>query len=299
MEHGDRVQRFLFEGAPVRGGLVQLDLCWREVLARRAYPAPVRAALGELTAASALLVATLKFEGALVLQLQGEGPLRLLVVECASDLSLRATARFDADALPDAPASLGDLSGGGRCAITLDLRDGRPTYQGVVPLEGATTAEVLEGYMTRSEQLDTRFVLCADGQRAAGLLVQRLPGASGQLALPGDERAWEAVCARAREVDARALLSSDGDETLRRLFGGHDLRLFESLPVRFRCGCTRAKVARLLRLLGKAEVRAVLAERGSVEVTCDFCHLGYAFDPAQAEEALRAAADDQPLLRLA
>lgn len=284
-EH-DHVRRFLFEGAPVRGGLVSLDEAWREVLARRAYPPPLRALLGELTAASALLAATLKFEGALVLQILGRGPLRLLVVECQSDFALRASARFDEDASLPAGSSLRAWSGDGRCAITLDLRDGRPSYQGVVPLDGHSAADVLEGYMARSEQLQTRLVLAADERRAVGLLLQRLPPPGGQWLDAADDGAWRAATELARALDPADLLAHSSDATLRRVFRGHDLRLFESLDVAFRCRCTRDRVAHMLRLLGADEVRALLSERGAVDVTCDFCHLGYSFAPDEAEAAL-------------
>jgi molecular chaperone Hsp33 len=285
---GDRAQRFVFEGSPVRGGLVSLDAAWREIVARRAYPGPLRALLGELTAASALLASTLKFDGALVLQIQGRGPLRLLVVECQSDLALRASARFDEDAPLPAEATLRTLSGDGRCAITLDLGDGRPSYQGVVPLDGHSASEVLEGYMSRSEQLDTRLVLAADEHRAAGLLLQRLPSQGGRAPAPSDEDAWAEARALAGTLRPAELLAHPGDVILRRVFGGHDLRVFESLPLVFRCRCTRDKVARLLRLMGADDVHALLAERGTVDVTCDFCHLGYTFAPEEAEAALRA-----------
>lgn len=305
----DRLQRFLFEHAPVRGHLVSLDEAWLGVLARRAYPPALRQVLGELMAASALLAATLKFEGVLVLQIQGSGPLRLLVVECQADLSLRATARFDGAeaallALGPRP-TLSALSGDGRCAITLDPRDGRPAYQGIVPLEGASVAGVLQDYMTRSEQLDTRFHLAAGEQRAAGLLLQRLPtsggrGTSSSAAEVTDEDPdlWNRACILAETLTRDELLTLDGATVLRRLFHQQDLRLFESLTVRFHCTCSRDKVARMLRMLGADDVRAVLAERGLVSVECDFCHLAYEFGPQDVDELLSQAPDGPPIERV-
>jgi molecular chaperone Hsp33 len=305
----DRLQRFLFEHAPVRGQLVSLDDAWREVLARRAYPPALRTVLGELMAASALLAATLKFEGVLVLQIQGSGPLRLLVVECQCDLRLRATARFDgseSDLLALGPQpSLRALSGDGRCAITLDPRDGRPAYQGVVPLEGSSVAGVLQEYMARSEQLDTRFHLAADEQRAAGLLLQKLPASGGRgtsasaaEALDFDPDLWNRACILAETLTRDELLSLDSASVLRRLFHQQDLRLFESLALRFHCTCSRDKVARMLRMVGEHDVREVLAERGQVSVECDFCHLAYEFGPHDVEELLGQAADGPPIERV-
>lgn len=305
----DRLQRFLFEQAPVRGHLVSLDQAWREVLARRSYPPVLRQVLGELLAASALLAATLKFEGVLILQIQGSGPLRLLVVECQADLSLRATARFDGGesallALGARP-TLRDLSGDGRCAITLDPRDGRPTYQGIVPLERASVAEVLQDYMTRSEQLDTRFQLAADDQRAAGLLLQKLPASGGRGSSASaadadviDPDLWNRVCILTETLKRDELLTLDHATVLRRLFHQQDLRLFESLAVHFHCTCSRDKVARMLRMLGADDVRQVLAERGRVSVECDFCHLGYEFGPSDVDELLSLAPDGPPIERV-
>ncbi|HUL78523.1 MAG TPA: Hsp33 family molecular chaperone HslO, partial [Vicinamibacteria bacterium] len=165
----DALQRFVFERARVRGELVRLDETWWELRRRREYPDAVRGVLGELTAASVLLAATLKIEGgALVLQIQGGRPVDLLVVECQADLSLRAMARWDGGLPAFGPhPTLRELASGGRCALTIDPGLGRTAYQGVVPLEGGTTAQVLERYMARSEQIATLFVLAASDERAA------------------------------------------------------------------------------------------------------------------------------------
>ena len=283
----DCLQRFVFDRARVRGELVRLDATWQEVLRRRDYPAPLRAALGELMAACALLTATLKFPGgALVLQVQGGGPVRLLVVECQSDLGLRATAQHDELAHLGAAPTLRALTAGGRCVLTLDAGPGRQSYQSAVPLEGLGVAEVLERYMARSEQLDTRFVLAADERRAAGLLLQRLPDHGGHAGARGDADLWERSGHLARALTASELLGLPGDEILRRLFHQETLRVFESLPVRFACRCSRERVAGLIRMLGAEEARAVLAEQGRLAVTCDFCAETYVFDPGQAEAAL-------------
>lgn len=283
----DCLQRFVFERARVRGELVRLDATWQEVLRRRDYPAPLRAALGELMAACALLTATLKFPGgALVLQVQGGGPVRLLVVECQSDLTLRATAQHDGLDHLGATPTLRALTAGGRCVLTLDPGPGRQSYQSAVPLEGLAVAEVLERYMARSEQLDTRFVLAADEHRAAGLLLQRLPDHGGHASPRDDGDLWERSGHLARTLTAPELLELPADEILRRLFHQETLRIFERLPVRFACRCSRERVAGLIRMMGPEEARAVLAEQGRLSVTCDFCAETYVFDPGQAEAAL-------------
>jgi len=288
----DALQRFVFERARVRGELVRLEETWRELRRRREYPDAVRDALGELTAASVLLAATLKIEGgALVLQVQGGHPVDLLVVECQADLTVRAMARWDGGLPSLGPRStLRDLAAGGRCALTIDPGLGRAAYQGVVPLEGGTTAQVLERYMARSEQIATLFVLAAGAERAAGLLLQKLPEAGGKAApdADADPDIWNRTCHLAATLTRSELLELHENDILRRLFHGEELRLFETVPVRFACRCSRERVAGLIRMLGAEEVRLALAERPELHVTCEFCGQGYAFS---REEAARALAD--------
>src|SRR5512138_811314 len=220
----DRLQRFVFERARVRGELVRLDESWREVRRRREYPEPILTALGELTAASALLAATVKFEGgALVLQIQGGHPVELLVVECSADLTLRATARWGGDgdsALSGLGArpTLHELAADGRCAITIDPGPGLAAYQGVVPLEGRTTEQILQRYMARSEQIGALFSLAAGGSRAAGLMLQQLPDAGGKAAVDADPDLWNRVSHHLRTLTREELLTLSEDEILRRLF---------------------------------------------------------------------------------
>jgi molecular chaperone Hsp33 len=282
----DALQRFVFEHARVRGELVRLDETWREVRRRREYPGPILSVLGELTAASVLLGATVKFEGgALVLQVQGGQPVSLLVVECQPDLTVRAMARWNGGLAGLAEhATVHDLAQGGRCVITIDPGRGLAAYQGVVPLEGRTTAHVLERYMARSEQIGTLFALGASEDRAAGLLLQKLP----------DPDLWNRVGHLAATLTRQELLELPGREILRRLFHDEELRLFESMPVRFACRCSRDRVAGVLRMVGPSEVQLALAERGSLEVTCEFCGQAYAFSREEAEHALADARGPTP-----
>ena len=325
---------FVFEGGDVRGAVVDLGHTWREVLKRHAYPLHVRSLLGQAMAAGALLSSTLKFDGTLVLQTRAENdqaPVRLLVVECNADLAMRATAKLGdafaqgsgADALDAAldTQSLADLVGDGKLVITLDPReDDKSAYQGVVPLAGAYLGAALENYMLRSEQLETRIFLAADENRAAGLLIQKMPGEGGQvqdapakggLATPQGktpeakkpqakqtqakrgaavESRWPDAEALASTITSQELLMLEPREILHRLFHEFDLRLFAERATTFQCSCSRERVASVLRALGHEEVEGILAEQGTVTVNCEFCNQAYAFDPIDAAQLFAAGA---------
>ena len=276
----DSLQRFLFEGAPVRGEIVHLDSTWRAVLERHRYPAPLRAVLGQLMAAAALLSATLKFEGSLILQIQGSGAVKLIVVECTSEQTMRATAKWEGELRN---AAFRELVGGGRFAITIVPTDATQSYQGIVALEGDTVSAVLEHYMATSEQLETRLWLASNDEQAGGLLLQRLPGEAGN-----DPDAWNRAVKLSETVTERELLTLPARQIVRRLFHEEDIRVFESRIVSFRCSCTRNRVVNMLRMLGHDEVHSIIDERGSVEVTCEFCNRQYAFDPVDAEQVFAA-----------
>jgi molecular chaperone Hsp33 len=268
----DSIQRFLFEHSPVRGEIVHLNATWRAVLSRHDYPLPVQALLGDMMAAAALLTATLKFGGTLIMQIQGTGPIQLLVVECTSDHHMRATAKWSQ--LP-ANGDLGTLVGDGKFAITLDPGKGRPGYQGVVALEGASIAAALEQYMARSEQIETRLWLATHGEHVAGLLLQKLPEGTDS-----DADTWQRASLLAASLTPPELIGLDTPALLRRLYSVEDIRLFKPRPVDFRCTCSRERVTSMLHMLGRAEVESVLEERGEVEVNCEFCNQRYRFDAA-------------------
>ncbi len=277
----DTLQRFIFEHAPIRGELVQLAATWQAVTERHTYPPPLRRVLGELMAAGALLAATLKFEGALILQLHGTGPVKLIVVECAADHAMRATAKWDGD-IPD--GDLRALLGSGRFVISLVADSGKQNYQGVVDLDADSIASALEHYMAASEQIDTRLWLACDDSRAAGLLIQKLPEN-----VSADTDAWPRAEHLASTVKSQELLELAPRELLHRLFHEEDLRVFEPRPVFFRCSCSRERVTGMLRMLGLDEARDIIAERGEVEVHCEFCNRRYAFDAVDTEEIFAAA----------
>lgn len=302
----DALFKVLFEGGGVRAEAVSVDETWKEVCNRHDYPAAVQRMLGEMVAASVLLSASLKWDGALLLQMHGHGPVKLAVVECHADLALRATVKFDPEARIDYDAGLQQLlnpDGNGRFVIILDPKGrapGQQPYQGVVALRGDTVAEVLQHYMIASEQLPTRLYLASDPERAVGLLLQKLPGEGGssaQSAEGSDEDAWDRAMQLAATVKREEMLSVDPPTLLRRLFWEETLRVFDPLTVSFRCTCTRGKVADVLLMLGRQEIEDLLAERGEVLVHCDYCNKPYAFDAvdvAQLFAAGNAEAGIQP-----
>jgi molecular chaperone Hsp33 len=299
------LHKFLFEGQPVRGLLVRLTDDWREVLRRRSFEPVVRDLLGEMAAAGVLMQAGIRFEGALVMQMMGDGPLKLAVVEVQNDLAFRATAKLVGELAPGAGLQqMLNAHGRGRCAITLDPKDksaGQQPYQGVVSLVDAeqrplhTLADVLAHYMRQSEQLDTQLVLAANDHVAAGLLVQRLPveGAANLGVMPDDD-AYNRIAQLVATLTRDELLTLDADTLLRRLFWEEDLRRYVPLAPRFACSCSRERVRGMLRSLGPDEVAGIVAERGSVEIGCEFCGLQYRFDAVDAAELFTPPRDQPP-----
>ena len=273
----DSLQRFIFEHAPIRGEIVHLDATWQAVLERREYPPRVRDVLGELMAAAALLTSTLKFDGRLIMQVQGSGPINLLVVECTSNRTMRAIAKWTGE-VPDAP--LATLVGNGRLAVTIDPLKGKERYQAIVNLEGLTVAEAFENYFARSEQLATRLWLASDSNQAAGMLLQRLPDD----ALTDDDDAWGRAVHLGSTITREELLALPVPEIIHRLYHEEDIRLFSRVPVSFRCSCSRDRVESVLRMLGHGEIRSILAEQGTVQVDCEFCGSRYEFDRIDAEQ---------------
>ena len=293
------LHKFLFEGLPVRGMLVRLTDDWREVLRRRetlgAFPPAVRELLGQMSAAGVLMQSNIKFDGALVMQIQGDGPVKLAVVEAQPDLRFRATAKVVGEVPADAQlAAMVNVNGQGRCAITLDPADKQPgqqAYQGVVALHGdqreplQRVSEVLEHYMLQSEQLDTKLILAANDDMAAGLLIQRLPvEGEGNLGSRNEDEigineAFNRISHLAATLTTEELLTLDADTILRRLFWEERVLRFEPLHPRFACSCSRERVGAMLKSLGREEIDSILAERGTnVEVGCEFCGLQYHFD---------------------
>ena len=303
------LHKFIFEGLPVRGMLVRLTDSWQEVLKRRepigAHPPELRALLGEMAAAAVLMQSNIKFNGALVLQVFGDGPVKLAVAEVQPDLSFRATAKVVGEVPPGAQLeAMLNVHGQGRCAITLDPKDkfpGQQPYQGIVPLHGdqreplQQLSQVLEHYMLQSEQLDTKLVLAANDGIAAGLLIQRLPvQGEGNLGTVKNEDdiglsdAYNRISILASTLTAEELLTLDADTILHRLFWEETVRRFEpqigETGPKFACTCSRTRVGTMLKSLGREEVDGILVERGDVEIGCEFCGLQYHFDAVDAAE---------------
>ena len=285
LQAGDQVRRFIVENQPVRGHWVRLDAAWRELKAHADYPQPVRELLGQAVAASVLFAATLKFNGTLTLQLQGDGAVGLLVAQCTHDYRLRAVARFDADRVAeiDGKDAFRQLVGTtGKVAVTVEADERSSRYQGIVPLQGGSLADSLEAYFASSEQLPTRLILAADDERGAGFLVQKVPGAA-RSDESDIEETWQDAQKGIEKLSSADLLNRPVEELLEQGFAEHDMRLFRGAPVQFECRCNQARVSGLLRALGAEEVKDILQEQGSVTVTCEFCHRPYKFGPADIE----------------
>lgn len=317
------IHKFLFDGLPVRGVLVRLTDAWTEILRRRAtgaYPLPVQNLLGEMVAAATLMQSNIKFNGALVLQIFGDGPVKLAVAEVQSDFALRATATVIGEVASDASLSaLVNLGNQGKCAITLDPKNkfpGQQAYQGVVPLVGEAheklekLSEVLQHYMLQSEQLDSTLVLAADDKVAAGLLIQRLPlEGAGNLAGGSPGRAnedeigvnedYQRIAILASSLQREELLTLDVDTILRRLFWQEKVLRFEPLSgdagPRFSCTCSRERVGKMILGLGLEEAQSIVAERGEIEVGCEFCGAQQHFDPIDVAQIFAATGKLPPV----
>lgn len=257
---------------PVRGLHVRLENVWTHIVGQKHYPAAIRRALGELLAAGALLSGNLKTDGTLIVQVQGQGRLKMLVVEATSDQTVRATARWDETADINDDESLTDLLGSNSVfVLTLQPKDAEP-WQGVVPLEGSSIAQMLINYTKRSEQLDTQIVLASSDDACGGLLVQRLPETEP------DAASWEHVSTLVQTLTSEELTGLDAQHVLYRLFHETPPRVFDPENIEFACTCSRGKVSDMLLMLGGEEVGGVVAEQGSIQIDCDFCHAKYVFD---------------------
>lgn len=280
MQAGDTLQRFVFEHAAIRGELVRLDSTWRTVLERHDYPPVVRNLLGELMAAAALLSATIKFNGSMTLQIQGRGPISLLVVQTTSERTLRGMAQWTGEL---EPLPFPQLVGDGRFVITIDPHEDGQRYQSIVNLEGETVSAALESYLGRSEQLESRIWLAADAEQASGMLLQKLPDRRD-----ADPDMWNRATRLGATLSREELLTLPAGEILRRLYHEEDVRVFNREPVRFHCNCSRDRVINALRILGYNEVQSILDERGVIDVDCEFCNQHYRFDRVDAEQLFAA-----------
>ena len=268
----DQSRRFLFEEADIRGETVHIDSTYREVLAIHQYSTGVARLLGELMAAAVLLSTNLKFEGKFILQARSEGQIPLLMVECDHNLQVRGIARGAEQATS---SSNSQLLCNGNLAITVEPTNGQ-RYQGVIALQEGSLANNLDAYFEQSEQLKSRIWLAADGQRAAGLLLQQLPEQ-----VTDDEalrvQQWKKVSTVASTIQDTELLELDSDSLLHRLYHEDPVRLFAPTGVKFRCSCSRERSRNALTSLNPAELEELLAEMGSITMDCEFCNAQYQF----------------------
>ncbi|MFV3404229.1 MULTISPECIES: Hsp33 family molecular chaperone HslO [Pseudomonas] len=286
----DFTQRFIFDDRDVRGEMVALESSYAEVLAKHDYPQAVRQLLGELMAAAALLVGTLKFDGLLILQAQSQGPVPLLAIECTSEHDIRGLARYEAEQIK-ADATLADLMPGGHLVLTIIPVNGQ-RYQGTVELDGKDLSECFTNYFVMSQQVNTCIALAADGARARGLLVQQLPADRQRDSEERDE-SWAHVKALANTVKTEELLGLDNETVLHRLYHEDAVRLFDIQPLRFKCSCSRERSGNALVSLGEPDAKALVEEcGGTVEIDCQFCNERYMFDASDVAQLFAGGGTD-------
>ncbi|EIA0769672.1 Hsp33 family molecular chaperone HslO [Vibrio cholerae] len=273
------LHRYLFKDLSVRGELVQLDDTYQQMISSQEYPAAVQHLIGELLVATSLLTATLKFEGSITLQLQGNGPVSLVVINGDNNQQVRGVARWKGDIADD--ASLHDMLGKGHLVITIEPKQGE-RYQGVVGLEGDTLAQVLEGYFERSEQLKTRLWIRVgkhdEKACAAGMLLQIVPDGKGSA------EDFEHLEQLTNTIKDEELFALPAEELLYRLYNQETVQLFTPQQISFRCGCSRERSAAAIVTVAREEINDILAQDGAVALHCDYCGTTYSFDSAQVAE---------------
>ena len=284
----DVIQRFIFDKTAVRGEIVRLKASYQTIIAQQPYPQPVAIWLGEALAGATLLSATIKFEGQLILQVQTQGPLKVLVAHSTHDHHIRGLAKWKQ--AQELPSSFAQAASSGNLAITLQPKQGQP-YQGVVGLAGTNLATAIENYFHQSEQLATFLLLAADGDTAAGLLLQNMP-------TPTDtsyDYFWEHVLQLVQTLSAQELLTLPNQMILHRLYHQEDVVLFEADPVSFRCTCSQAKSEQILRTMTYDEAKEILTEYPNIVVTCEFCNHPYRFDAVDVARVFTQGAHPQNL----
>lgn len=281
MTDTDILQRFIFEKNPVRGEISRLNHSYKAILERHPYPTSVRKLLGETLTAATLLSATLKYTGSLILQIHGNGPVKLLLAHANHKGHVRGLANWEGDVKDDAFA---EMMVGGRIVITIDSGKNSERYQGIVELKGESLSEALETYFAQSEQLPTFISLAADEKTAAGLLLQALPGTYDKD--PGI--AWEHLTHLSRTLTAKEMLNLPNKEILKRLFHEEDIRLFDAEPINFICHCNRDRMERAILVIGQEEALQEVAKQKMLTVTCEFCNRHLDFDEIDVNKIFKA-----------
>ncbi len=285
LKQQDSLVRFLFENTPLRGEVVHLDRCWQSAISERNYPKPIQKLLGEMMAASALLASTLKFKGSLTLQIQGDGPVSLMLMEATFEKTLRGLAQIseeNASKISDNnfDYKLKEVIGNGLLFITIDPGQGDKRYQGIVEITGDSLAECLEHYLATSQQLETRLWLAADEKQCGGMLLQKMPIDMQDDAL----ETWNRAVMLASTIKQSELLELPADEILHRLFHEEALRIFEAEPMKFFCRCSREKVSAVLKNLGQDEIQKIIKEEKFIDIDCEYCGQHYQFDAIDAQQ---------------
>lgn len=286
MPSNDLLHRFIFDDADIRGELVTLGSSYREVLSHNSYPPAVQKLLGEFLAAIGLLSSTLKFDGSIILQARGDGPISTIMAECNHHSSLRGIVRMnETQELDESLAQAGSLQqllGQGVLFITIEPKRAEnfsgklERYQGIVPMDSENLAGCLEHYFQQSEQLATRLWFTANGAHASGLLIQALPEQLNTNPEVNRDH-WETINALAETITTEELLELDHPTILYRLFNEQNVRVYDPRSLHFGCSCSRERSANALVALGKHEVEALLLEKGEIDIDCQFCNQHYHF----------------------
>ncbi|MBE0468958.1 MAG: Hsp33 family molecular chaperone HslO [Methyloprofundus sp.] len=275
MKETDVLRRFLFDDLAVRGEWLNLTASWQAAKQHHQYPEAAMQKLGEALAAAVLLSATIKFDGTLILQAQGDGAIKSMVAQSTNKHEIRGWIRCS-DTLPD--DNLQNLLGDGYMALTIEPKKGEP-YQGIVPLTGEHLAGAVENYFTQSEQLKTRLWLFANEHQAAGFLIQELPSEKGDQDLDD----WTRIEALSNTISEEELLTLSCEDLLHRLFHNEELRLFAPETVSFKCHCSAEKVETTLLSLGREAIDEILVEQDTLVADCEFCSAKYSFDKVDVE----------------
>ncbi|MGB5706695.1 MAG: Hsp33 family molecular chaperone HslO [Arenicellales bacterium] len=275
----DSCHRFIFDDSGIRGQIVSLSSSVKIALEHKNYPAPLSSLLGQAMTAAALLADTIKMEGSLILQVQGDGPAHTLVAQATDDGDLRGMIHYTEGVIEG--NDFRGLVGDGKLVLTIDA-SGSERYQGVVAIEGGSLAEAIEFYFDQSEQLPTRVWLSSSGQRAGGIMLQKIPGEN-------EERfRWDHLVALTHTVTDTELIELDPVDLIQRLYHQESVTIYQPVMLRFRCGCSRGKIESVLLQLGQSEIEQIAENSGEVSVECEFCNQKYDFDAVDISALFRA-----------
>jgi molecular chaperone Hsp33 len=272
MNEADTIQRFIFEHENIRGEIVHLEHTYKTIIEQRNYPPMIKNLLGEAMVSCLLLASSIKFEGSLNLQFQGDKRLSLLLVQCDNELNVRAFAQYT-DSLEIIDYAQAFLQG--QMVLTINQSNQTNNYQSVIPIQSTSMSENLMNYFAQSEQIATRVWLAVNEDKAAGMLLQLMPGQD----TIQREQFWEYAVQLGQTVSEEELLNLDNETLLYRLYNEADIRIFEPRRAQFKCRCNLDKMKQVITILGEEEAKSLIKDHGSVDINCDFCNQKYSFDP--------------------